>query len=323
MTDTTRKLGYIGLGNMGNAMARHLLDAGYDLTVFDLNDEVVAGLADRGARTARSVAELAADVDVIFSALPGPPQVRRVALDADGVIANARRGSVYVDMTTNSPEVTREIYAAGKPRGVEVVDAAMSGGHHGAKSKRLTLMVGGDEDVVESIRSILETMSDNVVHCGDSGAGTVTKVVNNLASLSESNLVGEALALGVKWGVKLDTLSKVMSESSSASWRLNESFPRYVLAGNFKPGFALDLAVKDLELAQSLTQGVHADFLELSLSKFREAQGRGWGNQHSEAVVKLLEERFEVRLRYENAPAQDIVPDASGAAESPATDTPS
>jgi len=169
-------------------------------------------------------------------------------------------------------------------------------------------MVGGDEVVVERLRPLLETVSDNVVHCGDSGAGTVTKVVNNLASLSESNLVGEALALGVKWGVKLDTLAKVMSESSSASWRLNESFPRYVLAGNFMPGFALELAVKDLELAKSLTQGVTADFLELSLSKFKEAQARGWGNQHSEAVVKLLEEKFGVRLRYESAPAEDIVP---------------
>lgn len=303
-----QKIGFIGLGNMGAALAGHLVDAGYELEVFDLNQAVVDEFVARGAVQAESIAKLATDSDVIFTALPGPPQVTAVALGEGGIIANARPGAVYVDLTTNSPEVTRKIYDAGKPRGVAVVDAAMSGGHHGAKSKRLSLMVGGDEDVVERLRPLLETMSDNVVHCGESGAGTVTKVVNNLASLSESNLVGEALALGVKWGVKLDTLSKVMSESSSASWRLNESFPRYVLAGNFRPGFALDLAVKDLELAKSLTGGIEADFLELSLSKFKEAQERGWGNQHSEAVVKLLEEKFGVRLRYEDAPAEDIVP---------------
>lgn len=302
------KVGFIGVGNMGAALCGHLLDAGYDVTVFDLSQEHVDAMVAKGATQSPSIAELSQACDVIFTALPGPPQVREVALAEDGIIAHAKSGATYVDLTTNSPEVTREVYDAGKPRGVAVVDAAMSGGHHGAKSKRMSLMVGGDEDVVERIRPILETVSDNVVHCGDSGAGTVTKVVNNLASLSESNLVGEALALGVKWGVKLDTLSKVMSESTSASWRLNESFPRYVLAGNFKPGFALDLAVKDLELAKSLTGGITADFLELSLSKFKEAQARGWGDQHSEAVVKLLEERFDVRLRYEDAPTEDIIP---------------
>lgn len=308
------QIGFIGLGNMGAPMASHLLKAGYPLTVFDLDPAKAEPLLEAGAARSSSVAELAARCDVIFSALPGPPQVHETALGPDGILANARPGSTYVDLTTNSPEVIREAYEAGKKRGVDVVDAAMSGGHHGARSKRLSLMVGGDEQVVERLRPMLENMSDNVVHCGASGAGTVTKVVNNLASLSESNLVGEALAIGVKWGVKLDTLAKVMSESSSASWRLNESFPRYVLAGNFKPGFALDLAVKDLELAQSLTQGTKADFLELSLSKYREAQGRGWGSQHSEAVVKLLEGSFGVRLRYEDAPAEDIVPDSDGGA---------
>lgn len=306
------QVGFIGLGNMGSLMAGHLLETGYELTAFDLDPTRVEALLARGASRSASVAELAARSDVIFTALPGPQQVRAAALGEKGIIASARSGSTYVDLTTNSPEVIREIHDEGKACGVDVVDAAMSGGHHGARSKRLSLMVGGDIDVVERLRPMLETMSDNVVHCGASGAGTVTKVVNNLASLSESNLVGEALAIGVKWGVNLDTLAKVMSESSSASWRLNESFPRYVLAGNFKPGFALDLAVKDLELAQSLTQGVTADFLELSLSKYKEAQGRGWGSQHSEAVVKLLEDRFGVRLRYEGAPAEDVVPDAPG-----------
>ena len=305
---SSETIGFIGLGNMGAALAGHLLNAGYTVLVFDLNRDAVGAIVALGASESAGVPELAAASEVIFTALPGPPQVQEVALGADGIIAHARPGATYVDLTTNSPEVIREVYRAGKAKGVDVLDAAMSGGHHGAKSKRLSLMVGGDEVVVERLRPLLETVSDNVVHCGDSGAGTVTKVVNNLASLSESNLVGEALALGVKWGVKLDTLAKVMSESSSASWRLNESFPRYVLAGNFMPGFALELAVKDLELAKSLTQGVTADFLELSLSKFKEAQARGWGNQHSEAVVKLLEEKFGVRLRYESAPAEDIVP---------------
>jgi 3-hydroxyisobutyrate dehydrogenase len=296
-------VGFIGLGNMGSRMASHLVTAGYPLTVFDLDADAVAALVERGASRSASVAELAGAVDVIFTALPGPPQVQKVALGDEGIVANARPGSVYVDLTTNSPDVIRGVYDIGKQRGVGVVDAAMSGGMHGAESKRLSLMVGGDEDVVERLRPMLESMSDNVVFCGQSGAGTVTKVVNNLASLTESNLTGEALAMGVKWGVKLDTLADVMGHSSSSSWRLTESFPRYLLSGNFEPGFALDLAVKDLELARQLADdtGCSAEFLDLSLRKYREAQARGWGAQHSEAVVKLIEEEWGVELRYEDA----------------------
>jgi len=295
--------GFIGLGNMGSRMARHLLEAGHPLTVFDLDDAAVVELVGRGAQQADSVASLAGAVDVVFTALPGPPQVQQVALGEDGIIPSARPGTAYVDLTTNSPEVIRGVYEAGRQRGVDVVDAAMSGGMHGAESKRLSLMVGGDEDVVERLRPMLESMSDNVVFCGQSGAGTVTKVVNNLASLTESNLAGEALAMGVKWGVKLDTLAEVMGQSSSSSWRLVESFPRYLLSGNFRPGFALDLAVKDLELALQLARdaGCRADFLNLSLEKYREAQRRGWGEEHSEAVVKLIEEEWDVELRYEGA----------------------
>jgi 3-hydroxyisobutyrate dehydrogenase len=296
-------VGFIGLGHLGSHMARHLLEAGYPLTVFDLSEDAADALVGQGATRAASVPALAGAVDVVFTALPGPPQVQRVALGADGIVPHARPGTVYVDLTTNSPEVIRGVYDAGKERGVDVVDAAMSGGMHGAASKRLSLMVGGDEDVVQRLRPMLETMSDNVVYCGQSGAGTVTKVVNNLASLTESQLAGEALAMGVKWGVKLDTLADVMGRSSSSSWRLVESFPRYLLSGNFRPGFALDLAVKDLELALQLAEdaGCRADFLDLSLRKYREAQGRGWGDEHSEAVVKLIEEEWNVQLRYENA----------------------
>lgn len=125
MSDT-QKMGFVGLGNMGRHMAGHLLEAGYDLTVFDLDPAAVKGLTDKGAKASESVAALAAEVDVLFTALPGPPQVRAVALGDDGVIANAKSGSVYVDLTTNNPEVTREVYAAGKERGVSVIDAAMS-----------------------------------------------------------------------------------------------------------------------------------------------------------------------------------------------------
>lgn len=301
MSDT-QKMGFVGLGNMGRHMAGHLLEAGYDLTVFDMNPDAVAVLTDKGAKASESVAALAGEVDVLFTALPGPPQVRAVALDDDGVIANAKSGSVYVDLTTNNPDLTREIYAAGKERGVSVVDAAMSGGMHGAESRRLSLMVGGDEDVAEKLRPALEAMSDNVVYCGESGAGTVTKVVNNFVSLTESALLGEALAMGVKWGVKLDTLADVIGKSSGSSWRLTESFPRYILAGNFKPGFFLDLAVKDLELANSLAEqaGSKAQFLDLSLKKYHEAQDKGWGSEHSEAVAKLTEEDWGVELRYQD-----------------------
>jgi 3-hydroxyisobutyrate dehydrogenase len=292
-------VGFIGLGNMGRNMARHLMDAGYRLVVHDLNEEAAGPFVERGARWAPTVRELATATTTVFTALPEPRDVASVALGPEGILENLQSGGVFVDLSTNSPAVIRDIYTRGAELGIEVMDATMAGGMHGAVTRHLSLIVGGDRPVFERCLPLLESMSDNVMYAGASGSGAVVKIVNNMIALCASILVGDALILGVKAGVDLATLTEIIGKSSGATWRMNESFPRYLLKGDFEPGFALDLAVKDLGLAAALAEeeGFRSDCLELFKEKYSEAQVRGWGRLHSEAVVKLAEEKAGVELR--------------------------
>ena len=302
MPDQT-SLGFIGTGNMGYHMAANLLKAGYPLTVYDLRREAAESLLRAGAKWADGVDAVARASAIVLASLPRPASVEAVALGPRGVLANLRRGGVFVDLTTNAPATARKVAAEGRKVGVDVLDSPVSGGVYGAQSRRLTLMVGGEPAVLERCRPVLEVISDNVVYCGPSGAGAVTKIVNNVISLGVTGLVGEALMLGVKAGVDLKGLTEIIKKSSGGTWRMEHSFPKFLLKGNFAPGFAIDLALKDLQLGSELARecGLSLDYLPLSEQKYVEAQKRGWGQLHSEAIVKLLEEQAGVELRIPGA----------------------
>ncbi|OFW54237.1 MAG: hypothetical protein A2146_05000 [Actinobacteria bacterium RBG_16_67_10] len=302
MPDQT-SLGFIGTGNMGYHMAANLLKAGYPLTVYDLRREAAESLLRAGAKWADGVDAVARASAIVLASLPRPASVEAVALGPRGVLANLRRGGVFVDLTTNAPATARKVAAEGRKVGVDVLDSPVSGGVYGAQSRRLTLMVGGEPAVLERCRPVLEVISDNVVYCGPSGAGAVTKIVNNVISLGVTGLVGEALMLGVKAGVDLKGLTDIIKKSSGGTWRMEHSFPKFLLKGNFAPGFAIDLALKDLQLGSELARecGLSLDYLPLSEQKYVEAQKRGWGQLHSEAIVKLLEEQAGVELRIPGA----------------------
>lgn len=296
-------LGFIGTGNMGIHMAANLLKAGYPVTVYDKRREAAESLVRAGASWGAGAAEVARASQVVLASLPRPSDVEAVALGERGVLAHLRRGGTFVDLTTNSPTTVRKIVARSREFGVDVLDSPVSGGVHGAKSRRLTLMVGGDPVVLERCRPILEAISDTVVYCGASGAGAATKIVNNMISLGVSGLVGEALMLGVRAGVDLKTLTGIIVKSSGGTWRMEHSFPKFLLRGNFTPGFTIDLALKDLQLAVEMAKecGLNLDYLNLSERQYVEAQAHGWGNLHSEAVVKLLEEKAGIELRIPDA----------------------
>jgi 3-hydroxyisobutyrate dehydrogenase len=301
MTDLPR-LGFIGTGNMGLHMARHLVEAGYPLTVHDARRGATGPLLERGATWADSPAEVAAASEVVFTSLPGPAEVDAVALGESGVLAHLRPGDVFVDLSTNSPTAIRKVHAAGAERGVHVLDAPVSGGVIGAESGKLAVMVGGDEVIFERCRPMLDAIGNHVVYCGGAGNGAVTKIVNNMISLSLNVLLGEALALGVKAGVDLGTLVDVVQNSSGATRKLGSHYPHYLFQGNFEPGFALDLGAKDLRLGTNLARelGLPLDFANLVDQRFVEAQGRGWGRQGADAVVKLIEEKAGLELRFED-----------------------
>jgi 3-hydroxyisobutyrate dehydrogenase-like beta-hydroxyacid dehydrogenase len=292
-------VGFIGVGNMGRHMAGHLLAAGYRLGVHDARREAAAPLVERGALWADSPAALATACDVVLTSLPGPPEFVAVATGESGVLTGLRDGGVLVDLTTNSPTTVRAVGEAARARGVTLLDAPVSGGVFGAESRRLTVMVGGDRDAFERVRPLLDAIGDRVVHCGGLGAGSATKLVNNMISLSLNMVVGEALTLGVKAGVDLATLAEVIQGSSGATWKLGENYPKFLFKGNFEPGFMLDLAAKDLRLGTMLAKelGLPLDFANLAEQRYIEAQARGWGRLHADAVVRLQEERAGVELR--------------------------
>ena len=292
-------IGFIGVGHMGIHMCKHLMEAGYSVSIYDLRKENAEELLKAGAGWCDSIAELAKKCKVVMSVLPTPVQFEIAAFGPDGVVENLGQGGAFIDFTTNSPTLVRKAYERGRELGVDVIDAPISGGVYGAASGRLTLMVGGEQSVCERFRPLLETMSDNVVYCGGSGLGNVAKITNNLISLSVSILIGEALVLGVKSGLDLENLVNIIAKSSGATWRMNESFTKFLLKGNLKPGFAIDLALKDLRLAKGLADetGLNLEMLNLAVSQYTEAQRRGWGNIHSEGVVKLLEESSGIELR--------------------------
>jgi 3-hydroxyisobutyrate dehydrogenase len=293
-------IGFIGVGNMGNHMCSHLLEAGYPVTIFDIKKENAKPLLDRGAKWADGIPELAGTHRYVVTVLPGPKQFEAVISGAEGLWANLPKGAAVMDLTTNSPTLVREAYAAAEKKGIDLLDASMSGGVNGAASRRITLMVGGKKEIYEKCQGILRAMSDNVVYMGGSGCGNVTKIVNNLISLSVSGLIGEGLMLGVKSGIDLKLLVETIEQSSGNTWRMQHSFTKFLLKGNLKPGFDLDLALKDLRLAKDLADHEHLDlpFLNLALDQYIESSEKGWGKLHSEAVVRLLEEKAGIKLRF-------------------------
>ena len=293
------RVGFIGTGNMGRHMARHLLEAGFRMTVHDARREAAAQLESGGADWSESPAELSESSDIVFTSLPGPPEVEGVALGENGVLANLPDGGTYVDLSTNSPTTIRKIAAAGAERGIAVLDAPVSGGVFGAETGRLAVMVGGDRAVFDRCKPLFDAIGDHVVYCGEIGAGSATKLVNNMISLSLNVLLGEALALGVRAGVELETLVDVIQSSSGSTWKLGNNYPKFLFKGNFEPGFALDLGAKDLRLGTNLAKelGMPLDLANLVDQRFVEAQSRGWGKLHADVVVKLIEERTGVELR--------------------------
>ena len=297
------KIGFVGAGNMGNPMAANLIKAGHQLTVHDLRRESATNLLEMGAHWADTPREAAQGSQVVFTSLPGPRDVEAVALGEQSILEGSARGSVYVDLSTNSATVIRRIHQAFQEKGITVLDAPVSGGVWGAERATLTVMVGGDEKTFNGIKSALEAIGSNVIYCGAIGSGMVCKVCNNLVSMGMAVLLSETLTLGMKAGVDLAVLADVIGKSSGSSRRLTDTFPRYLFKGNFQPGFALALAAKDVRLATDLGRelGVPMELSNLVDQRYVEALGRGWGPQASDIIATLQEEKAGVQLRLPEA----------------------
>jgi 3-hydroxyisobutyrate dehydrogenase-like beta-hydroxyacid dehydrogenase len=240
-----RTVGFVGLGAMGAHMAARLIDAGYDLAIFDTRAEAVAPHAARGARACDSAAAVADAADTVLVSLPTPDIVRAVA----GELATGDAIEAFVDLSTTGPEVAAEVAAALSAAGVACLDAPVSGGVAGAQAGTLTIMAAGDEALFQSLRPLLETLGRNVVLVGaQPGQGQLAKVLNNLLSASAIAITGEALTLGVHGGLSARTLLDVFNSSSGRNTASADKFPRHVLPRTFGAGFRLELMDKDVQL---------------------------------------------------------------------------
>ncbi len=261
------RIGFIGLGNMGGHMARNLAAAeseDFELTVFDVAAALMESVP--GARSSASVAELAAAQDIVITMLPAGQHVRDVYLGPEGepdagVLANVAEGTLLIDCSTIDPDSAKTVAAAARERGLEMIDAPVSGGTAGAEAGTLTFIVGGAAAALDRARPLLEIMGANVFHAGDSGAGQIAKICNNMLLAIHMAGTAEALALGVENGLDPEVLSEVMKQSSGGNWSLNvyNPFPG-VMEGvpasrGYEGGFLTDLMSKDLGLAMDTAAG--------------------------------------------------------------------
>jgi 3-hydroxyisobutyrate dehydrogenase len=283
------RVGWIGTGVMGSSMCGHLIAAGYQATVFNRTSEKARPLADKGAKVAASPLEVARASDVVFTIVGYPRDVREVYLGEQGILAGARPGTVTVDMTTSEPALAAEIFEAGRARGVHAIDAPVSGGDIGAREARLSIMIGGEKEVVEALRPLFETMGKTIVYQGPAGSGQHTKMVNQV--LITTNMIGvcEALLYAYKAGLDLNTVMQSVASGAAGSWSLSNLGPR-MITGNFEPGFFVEHFLKDMgiALAESRRMKLALPGLALSEQLYRAVEAQGYGRKGTHALLLAL-----------------------------------
>lgn len=294
------RVGWIGTGVMGAHMVGHLMKAGYAATVFTRSKSKAEPLVKEGAAWADSPKAVAEKSDVIFSIVGFPSDVREVTLGPNGSLAGSQPGTILVDMTTSEPSLAREIYEAAKAKNVHSVDAPVSGGDIGAKNAALSIMIGGDKDVVEALNPLFSAMGKTIIHQGGPGAGQHTKMANQI--LIASNMIGvcEALLYGYKAGLDLETMLKSVGPGAAGSWSLNNLGPR-IMQNNFDPGFFVEHFIKDMGIALAEAKAMNLSLPGLALSNqlYQSVKAKGWGRNGTHALMLALAEMagFDWRTR--------------------------
>jgi len=283
------RIGWIGTGVMGAAMAGHLLDAGHSVTVHNRTKAKADPLISRGAAWAATPGAAASAADVTLAIVGYPNDVRDVFLGEDGVVSAALPGSVVVDMTTSEPSLAVEIHAAAAARGVAAVDAPVSGGDVGARSGRLSIMVGADEEAYDRVLPLFEIMGSTVVRQGGPGAGQHTKMVNQILIATCMIGVSEALLYAADAGLDLPTVMESVSGGAAGSWSLSNYGPR-ILAGDFDPGFYVDHFVKDMRIALAEAGAAELSLPGLALAHqlYVARQAQGGGRLGTQSLIQAL-----------------------------------
>ena len=292
------KIGFIGLGIMGNPMAKNLVKAGYDLVVYDIAAAAVKELGETGAQAAASVAEVAQAAGIIFTMLPNSPHVKEVVLGAGGILENAKEGTIIVDMSSISPIVSREIAAACGEKGVTLLDAPVSGGEPKAIDGTLAIMAGGDEAAFKKVEEILLKMGSSAVLVGEVGSGNVTKLANQVIVALNIAAMSEAMVLATKNGVDPEKVYNAIRGGLAGSTVLDAKMPM-VLSGNFDPGFRIELHIKDLQNALDCAHAVNLPIpLTAEVMEIMQAlKAAGMEKNDHDAVIRHYEKLAGVEVR--------------------------
>ena len=289
LIDTSSRIGWIGTGVMGRSMCAHLLDQGFAATVYSRTRDKAATLLEKGAAWADSPRAVAEQSDVIFSIVGFPHDVRQVILGEQGALVGAKPGDILVDMTTSEPSLAQEIAAAADTKGVHSVDAPVSGGDVGAREARLSIMIGGEREVVDALMPCFTAMGKTIVYQGGAGAGQHTKMVNQ--TLIATNMIGvcEALLYAYRAGLDLNTVMESVASGAAGSWSLSNLGPR-IIAGNFDPGFFVEHFIKDMgiALAEAKRMGLALPGLALAHQLYIALQAQGHGRDGTHALELAL-----------------------------------
>jgi 2-hydroxy-3-oxopropionate reductase len=296
-----KKIGFIGLGIMGKPMSKNLLKAGYSLVVFDLNKDAVAEVVAAGAEEAASVAEVAKAVDTMITMLPNSPQVEEVALGKDGIADNAKAGSFLIDMSSIAPLASQKIGAGLKEKGIRMIDAPVSGGEPKAIDGTLSIMCGGSQSDFDEAKPILDCLGASAVLCGEMGAGNTTKLANQIIVAVNIAAVAEAFTLATKAGVDPKLVFDAIKGGLAGSTVMNAKVPM-MLEGNAKPGFKVDLHIKDLQNALDTAKGVDApDILtQKAMDMLLWLRENGEGQSDHSAIAHYYEKLAGVEIRPKN-----------------------
>jgi len=297
------KVGFIGLGHMGGPMCRNIIKGGHEVRVHDLSDAAVQTCVAVGGIPAGSVAGAVSGSEVVMTSLPMPKDVEAVALGPDGILENAVAGTIYVDLSTNSPAMMKKIADKMAEKDVIALDGPVSGGVVGAEKATIAIMVGGKKGAFDSCMPIFESFGKTIVHTGELGSGCVAKIVNNMIAFTNMVAAAEGLMMGVAAGMDAAVLNEIVRNSSGNSMSYR-GVAKSALERDFAPGFTVDLAYKDLRLALEL-----ADELDMPLllgpqvhNVMRMARGKDGGGENVTAVLKV----YEAIMKQQVGPAGKI-----------------
>ncbi|AKU27941.1 3-hydroxyisobutyrate dehydrogenase [Geobacillus sp. LC300] len=292
------RVGFIGLGVMGSRMAKRLLEAGFNVTVYNRTTEKAVPLVNLGARQAATVAELAGEADIICTCLSMPDDVIEVYTGEGGVLSVARPGTICLDFTTVGPKTSRFVARRAGERGVAYLDAPVSGGPEGAEQGALTIMVGGAKEAWEQVRPLLQALGKTVEYLGESGAGSAAKVINQYLVAVHSVAAAEAMVAGVAYGLDAGKLYRLLKESYGDSRMLRRHMEQFVLPRQFTPGGAVKYVHKDVRLANELMDeiGLGRRLGMQAEEAFAEAVAAGLADLDMSAVIQPLEQRVKVTV---------------------------